>query len=72
MSKKLSVELSEAQARSLLWAIESLESLYCNPNDVDSDTLREGKQAMRNLAKVEHDATMFLYGDNFRAALDVA
>lgn len=62
--KKLVVEMSEAQVRSLLWAIDSLDLLYGNPNDVDEQTYREGKQAFRNLAPIEQAMAKFVYERN--------
>lgn len=60
-SKKVTIELTEAQARSFLWAIDSLDLLYGNPNDVDGGVYREFNQAMRNLEQAIQAATRIAY-----------
>lgn len=51
MSKKISIELSEAQCRSLVWAINIFEASYGGIEE-DPEFIRDVNRALRNLNPV--------------------
>jgi hypothetical protein len=60
MSKKITLELTPAQARSLIWAINSFEMAY-ETYDGGPELKRDFNRAMRNLDKSYTEICQFVY-----------
>lgn len=57
MAKKLTIDLTPAQARALVWAINTFEASYDNFGDVEAD------RAVRTLAETYNTVAAYAYKD---------
>lgn len=57
MAKKLTIELTPAQARAMLWAINTFEASYQGFGDVEAD------RAIRTLERTYNDVAAYAYKD---------